>query len=76
MTALGGAPAQALGALYQSISQSIALAAVNLVTAQQQGNVVHQAATTMGATALFSLGTASIGQATANAGGGDDKASG
>ena len=43
---------------------------------QQQGNVVHQAATTMGATALFSLGTASIGQATANAGGGDDKASG
>ena len=60
---LGDAPAMALGNLYQAISQTIALAAGNAVTAQQQSNVIYQAATTMGVTSLYSLGTAAAGQA-------------
>ncbi|MCA9691366.1 MAG: RebB family R body protein [Nannocystaceae bacterium] len=60
---LGDAPAMALGNLYQAISQSIALAAGNAVTSQQQSNVIYQAATTMGVTGLYSLGTAAAGQA-------------
>lgn len=60
---LGDSPALALSNLYQAISQSMALAAGNAVTAQQQANVIHQAATTMGVTALYSLGTAAAGHA-------------
>ena len=71
---LGDAPAQALGALYQSISQSIALAVGNSVVAQQQSNVMHQAVTTMGVTTLHTLSEAATGNATRNAGGGKKKA--
>lgn len=60
---LGDAPALSMSNLYQSISQSLALAAGNAVTAQQQANVIHQAATTMGVTALYSLNTATAGHA-------------
>jgi hypothetical protein len=60
---LGDAPAQAMGTLYQSIGQSLSLAAANAVIAQQQANVVHQAATTLGVTMLYSLGTAVGGKA-------------
>lgn len=54
---LGEAPAMALGSLYQTISNSVAMAAANAVYAQQQANVTHQAATTMGVAKLLSLMT-------------------
>ncbi len=70
---LGDAPAQALSTLFQSMSQSIAMSAGNGVTAQQQTNVMHQAATTMGVTTLHSLGTAATGNAARSAAGGGKK---
>lgn len=70
---LGDAPAQALSTLYQSMSQSIALSVGNGVTAQQQTNVMHQAATTMGVTTLHGLSTAATGNAARSAAGGKKK---
>jgi len=61
---LGGAPAVAMGNLYQSTSQALANAAHNATNAQQQTNVTAQAATTMGVATLYSLDTASTGIAT------------
>ncbi len=68
---LGDAPAQAMGNLYQTIGHSTGLAGGNAVTAQQQANVIHQAATTMGVTLLYTLGIAAGGNAADNADGGD-----
>ncbi len=51
---LAEAPAMAMGSLYQSIGNSVAMAAANAVYAQQQANVTYQAATTLGVTKLFS----------------------
>ncbi|WDE07242.1 RebB family R body protein [Thalassomonas viridans] len=51
---LGDAPAMAMGSLYQTIGNSVAMAAANAVYAQQQANVSYQAATTQGVTTLFS----------------------
>jgi len=42
---LASAPAVAMGSLYNTLSNSVALSAVNAVHAQQQANIVHQAAT-------------------------------
>lgn len=70
---LGDAPAQSLSMLYQAMSQTIALSVGNGVTAQQQSNVMHQAATTMGVTTLQSLNTAATGRAAENAAGGKKK---
>ncbi|MBC3832672.1 RebB family R body protein [Undibacterium amnicola] len=50
---LGEAPAMAMGSLYQTIGNSVAMAAANAVYAQQQANVTYQAATTLGVTKLF-----------------------
>ncbi len=44
---VGEAPAMAMGSLYQTIGNSVAMAAANAVYAQQQANVTYQAATTM-----------------------------
>ena len=44
---IGEAPAMAIGSLYQTISNSVAMAAANAVYAQQQANVTYQAASTM-----------------------------
>ena len=44
---LGEAPAMAMGSLYQTMGNSVAMAAANAVYAQQQANVTYQAATTM-----------------------------
>jgi hypothetical protein len=44
---LGEAPAMAMGSLYQTIGNSVAMAAANAVYAQQQANVTYQAATTL-----------------------------
>jgi hypothetical protein len=50
---LAEAPAMAMGSLYQTISNSVAMAAANAVYAQQQANVTYQAATTLGITKMF-----------------------
>lgn len=51
---LGEAPAMAMGSLYQTIGNSVAMTAANAVYAQQQANVGYQAASTLGVTKLFS----------------------
>ncbi len=53
---LAEAPAMAMGSLYQTIGNSVAMAAANAVYAQQQANVTYQAATTLGVTKLFNNG--------------------
>ena len=63
---LGNAPAVAMGNLYQATAQALANAAHNATNAQQQSYVTAQAATTMGVATLFSLDTASTGEATAD----------
>jgi hypothetical protein len=52
---LAEAPAMAMGSLYQTIGNSVAMAAANAVYAQQQANVTYQAASTMGVAKLLSL---------------------
>ena len=51
---LADAPAMALGSLYQTVGNSVAMAAANAVYAQQQANVTYQAASTMGVSHLLS----------------------
>ena len=51
---LAEAPSMAMGNLYQTIGNSVAMAAANAVYAQQQANVSYQAASTLGITKLFS----------------------
>ena len=46
-TVLGEAPAMAMGSLYQTVGNSVAMAAANAVYAQQQANVTYQTATTV-----------------------------
>lgn len=50
---LGDAPAMAMGSLYQSIAHASAIAAQNAVTAQQNANVLAEAATTACVNALL-----------------------
>lgn len=61
---LGDSPAIAMGNLYQATAQALANAAHNATTAQQQAAVTWQAATTLGVTNLYSVATASTGDAT------------
>lgn len=61
---LGTAPASAMGNLLQATAQALANAAQNATAAQQQANIVAQATTTAGVALLYSLDTASTGQAT------------
>jgi len=49
---LAEAPSMAMGSLYQTIGNSVAMAAANAVYAQQQANVTYQAATTMSVSKL------------------------
>ena len=58
---LGMAPATAMGNLMLSTSQSLAAAAMNLTTGQQQANVMWQAATVQGINALMNTGNAVTG---------------
>lgn len=51
---LAEAPAMAIGSLYQTIGNSVAMAAANAVDAQQQANATQQAATTSEITQLSS----------------------
>ena len=61
---LAESPAMSLSNLYQTISQSLSLSAQNAVTSQQQSNIIHQATTTQGVSLLYSVDTASLGDAT------------
>ncbi len=61
---LGGAPAIAMGSLFQATAQALSNAAHNASYAQQQSYVTAQAATTTGTTTLFSIDTASTAGAT------------
>ena len=51
----GQAPVMALAHLYQTLANSVAMASFNAVFAQQQTNIVHQAATTEEVIRLLSL---------------------
>jgi Killing trait len=53
---VGISPAVAAGTLYQSLSHSFAMMAMNAVFAQQQANMAHQAATVQGVALLLSVG--------------------
>ncbi|KJZ09907.1 MAG: RebB family R body protein [Marinomonas sp.] len=58
---LGMTPATSMGNLMLSTSQSLAVAAMNLTTGQQQANVMWQAATVQGINALMNTGNAVTG---------------
>jgi hypothetical protein len=45
---IASTPAMAMGSLYQTIGNSVSMAAANAVFAQQQANVTYQAANTIG----------------------------
>lgn len=62
--ALATAPAAVLGELYSAIGQALANAAQNAISAQQQGQIIAQAANTQGIATLFSVDTAALGLAT------------
>lgn len=57
------APAIAMANLYQATSQALGNASHNATTAQQQTNILAQAATTAGVALLYSLDTATTGKA-------------
>jgi ubiquinone biosynthesis protein Coq4 len=64
LQALATAPAEAMGDLYAAIAQSLANAAQNAATAQQQGQIIAQVATAQGIATLFSVDVATLGLAT------------
>jgi hypothetical protein len=53
MSVLGLAPAMAMGSLYQNLSNAAGMMAMNAVYAQQQSNMIHQAATVQGILAMY-----------------------
>lgn len=60
---LGEATIGAIANLYQATAQALSNAAHNATAAQQQTNVIAQAATTQGVATLYALDTASAGDA-------------
>jgi hypothetical protein len=60
---LGESPAMAMGNLYQATSSALAASIQNATFAQQQSNMVHQAATTQGISLIGALDTAAEGEA-------------
>nr|WP_320016553.1 RebB family R body protein [uncultured Desulfobacter sp.] len=50
---LSEAPAMAMGSLYQTIGNSVAMASANAVYAQQQANVTHQTSSTVAITKML-----------------------
>jgi hypothetical protein len=55
VSVVGEAPAAGIGSLYQTIGNSVAMAAANAVTSQQQTNVSYQATSTIGVAKLLGL---------------------
>ncbi|SDE36102.1 RebB family R body protein [Kordiimonas lacus] len=56
VTVLGEAPAMAIGALSQAMSSSLAVMFANATAAQQQQNIVAQAATAQGVATIYGAG--------------------
>ena len=56
---VGEAPAMAMGSLYQTASHSTGLMYENSVNAQNQQNILAQAATTQGVMQIYSVDTVS-----------------
>ena len=54
---IGGAPAMAMGTIYQSMAHSNGILFANAVAAQQQQNTLAQAATNQGVMQIYSLDT-------------------
>ncbi|WP_185216892.1 MULTISPECIES: RebB family R body protein [unclassified Chryseobacterium] len=54
---LGDAPAVAMGNLYQAMAHSIGILFQNAVSAQNQQNILAQAATTQGVMQIYSIDT-------------------
>jgi hypothetical protein len=52
---VGAAPPMAMASLYQTLANAVAMATINAVYAQQQANIIHQAATAMEVAYLLSL---------------------
>jgi hypothetical protein len=52
---LGNSPSIAMANLYQATAQALANAAHNSTVAQQQGNILAQAVTTMGVNLIYSI---------------------
>ncbi|WP_085631847.1 MULTISPECIES: RebB family R body protein [unclassified Pseudomonas] len=63
---LAEAPAMALGSLYQSMAHSTGILFENAVNAQQQQNILAQAAATQGVMQIYSLDTTADALATRN----------
>lgn len=61
---LGSSAAVAMSRLYQAVSNSLAQSIQNASFAQQQSNMIHQAATTQGVNLIYAVDTASVGDAT------------
>lgn len=59
---VGDTPAMAMGNLLMSTSQALANAAHNATVAQQQANIMWQAATVQGINSLLATGTAVSGR--------------
>ncbi len=57
VTVIGEAPAMALSSLYQTMAHSLGLMFENAVSAQQQQNILAQAATTQGVMQIYALST-------------------
>jgi hypothetical protein len=63
---LGDTPATAMGNLMLATSQALAVSGQNLVTGQQQANVMWQAATVQGVNSLLNTGEAVTGVVSEN----------
>jgi deoxyxylulose-5-phosphate synthase len=59
---VGETPAMAMGNLLMSTSQALGTAAHNATSAQQQAQIVMQAATVQGVNSLMSIGSSVIGR--------------
>ncbi|WP_244112704.1 RebB family R body protein [Burkholderia gladioli] len=64
MAKLGLDPGSAMGNLFVATAQALSNAAHNATNAQQQQNITAQAATVMGVATLYSVDTATTGEAT------------
>lgn len=61
---IGEAPAMAMGSIYQAMAHSTGILFQNSVAAQQQQNILSQAATNMGVMQVYSLDTTAAAGAT------------
>ncbi|MEB3703325.1 RebB family R body protein (plasmid) [Candidatus Bealeia paramacronuclearis] len=61
---LGSSAAVAMSRLYQAVTDSLSQSIQNATFAQQQSNLIHQAATTQGVNLIYAVDTASVGGAT------------